>query len=74
MNLKITTVNNRTDITDSRGNTIATLYGVGSIEHDGKVLVGRLSDNIKTKVSNMVLAASGTVTKPTTRSKKRGNK
>ena len=72
--LIIKTVNDRTDITDDRGNGIATLYGVGSILHDGNLLVEceLTSIKIKKEITESLPAASGTVTKPSAKKKRKG--
>ncbi len=72
--LIIKTVGDRTDITDGRGNNIATIYGAVSIVHDGNLPIEQEVVIIKTKkeIIESLPAASGTITKPSAKKKGKG--
>ena len=75
MELIIKTEKGRTDITDGRGNTFITLYGVKSIVHDGKILVECTLTGMKTIKEEVVNSStSGTITMPQKASKRKKGK
>lgn len=75
MKLRIITVNGKTDISDGRGNTLATLYGVVSMEHDGKVPVTCLLSEIKTSIKKVkpMMYVSEAIAKSAISKGKKGN-